>query len=189
MIADPKAGAKALMVARDVSRSDAGIKDVPGIGKVRFITDYDVPWLAGSSNRINPKTGHPDVYGQHGIDFVKLVDGKRYDFALPLIVHELDERAHKGPYTVSHPDAKRKERAWVQREWPELGIERYDRLCDADIAKAKRIARSGSVKIPPELVKKPYLHPRNPLDREMYQEVFGRSYTTNHPKMAHSDHP
>lgn len=161
------------MVAHDLGHSDVGIKDVLGIGKVRFITEYDVPWLAGSSNRVNAKTGNPDVYGQHGIDFIKLVDGRRYDFALPLIVHELTERAHKGPYAASHPAAEKAERAWVQKHWPELGIERYGRLCDIDIAQAKRIARSGNAKVPPDLVEKPYLHPRNPLDREMYREVFG----------------
>lgn len=172
---DPKAAQKALMIARDLPRSDAGIKDVPGIGRVKFDTSYDVPWLCGSSDSANKGTGNYDVFGQHGIDFVKLVDGKRYDFALPYIVHELDERVHKGPYTPAHEDAKRKERAWVQKYWPELGIEHYDRLSDVDIAKASRISKHGNVRVPPNLYRLPYGHPHNPLEREMYREVFGKA--------------
>lgn len=163
------------MIARDMPRSDGSVKDVPSIGRVRFDTSFDIPWLCGSSIDINPKTGHFDVFGQRGIEFSKLIRGQRYDFALPYIVHELDERARNGSYTADHADAKRKERAWVQQHWPELGIETYDRLSNADISQAKRIAANCRVKVPPNLYRLPYSHPHNTLERKMYDEVFGKA--------------
>ena len=168
---DPKAEAKALHVARSVP---GDIKEVPGIGRVRFVTEYDVPWLAGSSNKINPQTGNPDVYIQRGTECVKAIDGKRYDFSLPWAVHEIKERAREKSesYTASHQYALAQENAWINKNWPKLGSGRYESACKPDISRAAKIARSGHVKIPPDLVVKPYEHPCNPLERKMYEEVF-----------------
>lgn len=163
------------MTARRLSRPESAIKEVPGYGRFRFIYKYDVPWLAGSSNHINPETGNPDIYVQRGTDTDKHINGTTYDFDLPLAVHEFEERKSKLPPAAAHNFATGKEDKWVDKHWPELPPSVYQKHWRSDIKRAADIARRGHVTVPPDIVVKEYEHPHNPLERKMYEEIFGKA--------------
>ncbi len=142
---------QAIAIALDIARRN---RERGG----RVVRDYDVPYLAGSSNK------HGITYIDRRVPKELRIAGKMLDPSVPLSIHEQHEHAlmQRGmSYEKAHKEATAKERAWVEShgfDW-----KAYEHAMDGMLS---HIEHEKVSKAPPDLYLKPYPHDKQRLLRK-----------------------